>query len=134
MRKKKMRGYIFSRSFFGERVPQHIQNIILKDYCDKNNFEFLLSSTEYIKDNCHMMLKQVLKEIKSIDGILAYSLFQLPIDNKEREKLYKKILSEKKEIHFCVENLKISNISEVEKIENIWQIKKILPKCPKNLN
>ena len=25
----KLKGYIFSRSFFDERVPQHIQNIIL---------------------------------------------------------------------------------------------------------
>ena len=29
------KGYIFSRPFFGERAPQHIQNIILRDYCKK---------------------------------------------------------------------------------------------------
>ena len=30
-----VRGYIFSRSFFGERVPQHIQNIVIRDFCKK---------------------------------------------------------------------------------------------------
>lgn len=39
----KLKGYIFSRSFMGERAPQHIQNIILREYCKKNNFTFLLS-------------------------------------------------------------------------------------------
>ena len=26
----------------GERVPQHVQNIVIKDFCQKNNFNFLL--------------------------------------------------------------------------------------------
>ena len=30
MKNKKLKGYIFSRSFMGERVPQHVQNIVLK--------------------------------------------------------------------------------------------------------
>ena len=28
---KKVRGYNFSRPFMGERVPQHVQNIVIKD-------------------------------------------------------------------------------------------------------
>ena len=28
---KKVRGYIFSRSFMGERVPQHVENIVYAD-------------------------------------------------------------------------------------------------------
>ena len=34
----KLKGYIFSRPFFGERVPQNVQNIILRDYCKKKLF------------------------------------------------------------------------------------------------
>ena len=40
---KKMRGYNFSRPFMGERVPQHVQNIVIKDFFQKNGFNFLLS-------------------------------------------------------------------------------------------
>ena len=32
---KSLKGYIFSRPFYGERAPQHIQNIVNKDYCKK---------------------------------------------------------------------------------------------------
>ena len=33
---KNVKGYNFSRPFFGERVPQHVQNIVIKDFCNKN--------------------------------------------------------------------------------------------------
>ena len=64
MKKKKLRGYIFSRSFMNERAPQHVQNIVIRDYCEKNNFLYLLSSVEYAMKNCHLMLQQTLNEIK----------------------------------------------------------------------
>ena len=35
MKNKKLKGYIFSRPFMGEQVPQHVQNIVLRDYCKK---------------------------------------------------------------------------------------------------
>ena len=103
MKSKKVRGYIFSRAFMGERVPQHVQNIVIRDYCEKNNLFYLLSSVEYAMEDCHLMLEQVLNEIKLIDGIVVYSLFQLPRNEKLRLKIYKKILNSKKEMHFSVE-------------------------------
>jgi len=134
MRLKKVRGYIFSRTFMGERAPQHVQNIVIRDYCKKNRLSYLLSLTEYAMENCHLMLEQALNELKSLDGIIAYSLFQLPEDKKLRLKVYKKILKLKKEIHFSVEGLKISNQDDVKKIENIWEIKQVLPKSLKKIN
>ena len=40
----------------------------------------------------------------------------------------------KKEMHFSVEGLKISNRKEAKKIEDIWQIKQTLPNCLKTVN
>ena len=134
MKLKKVRGYNFCRPFMGERAPQHVQNIVIREYCKKNNLLYLLSSTEYAMENCHLMLGQVLDELKSIDGIVAYSLFQLPEDKNLRLKVYKKILDLKKEIHFSVEDLKITTMRDVEKIENIWQVRQTLPNCPKKIN
>ena len=133
MKKKKLRGYIFSRSLMNERAPQHVQNIVIRDYCEKNNFLYLLSSVEYVMQSCHLMLQQTLNEIKSIDGIVAYSLFQLPENKQQRLKIYKKILDLKKEIHFSVENLKIVKKKDIEKIENIWMVRQALPHCLKKL-
>ena len=41
------RGYIASGVFNGQRVPQHIQNQIVKAYCDSNGLKFVLSRAEY---------------------------------------------------------------------------------------
>ena len=128
---KIIRGYIFSRPFMNERAPQHIQNIIIRDYCVKNNLHFLLSAPEYAMDKCHNVLNRLVKNLSNIHGIVAYSLFQLPEDTDLRNNIYKKILSKKKVIYFAVENLSISNKDNCNNVENIWLIKKTLRNCLK---
>ena len=127
---KKVRGYVFSRSFLGERVPQHVQNIIIRDYCEKNNLHFLLSASEYAMQNSHLIFTLLLDELNSIDGIALYSVFQLPIETEQRELIYKKVISLDKTLHFCVEGLKISNNEEKDRIENIWLVKKAMLTIP----
>ena len=46
----------------GERAPQHVQNIVIRDYCSKNKLSYLLSSTEYAMEDSHLMMEQVLEE------------------------------------------------------------------------
>jgi len=115
----------------GERVPQHVQNIVIKDFCQKNNFNFLLSATEYSMNNSFYILNQLVNNMNGIHGIVAYSVFQMPYDNFKRDKLFKKILKKKKEIFFACENLKISNLKDIERIKKIWSLKKISYKCLK---
>jgi len=128
---KKIRGYMFSRFFMGERVPQHIQNQVIRNYCKQNKFEYLLSAVEYSMRNSTLMLNQIFNETKNLDGIGFYSLFQLPEYDIERNKFLKKILKKKKFAFFAVENIILSSLKDVERIENIWLIKKILNNCPK---
>jgi len=121
--KKNLRGYIFSRPFMTERAPQHVQNIVIRDYCQQNNFNYLLSATEYIMEECFLILNQVLNELSEIDGIVAYSLFQLPSDYSKRKIIYSKIITQEKSLHFAVEGLHISSEIDIEKIETIWNLK-----------
>ena len=72
-----IRGYIFSRSFFGERVPQHIQNIVIRDFCKKNKLNYNLSLVEYAMKDSYVMFNQIVNQINKFDGIVLYSLFQL---------------------------------------------------------
>ena len=123
---KSVRGYNFSRPFMGERVPQHVQNIVIKDFCLKNNLNFLLSATEYSMSNSFYILNQIINNLEGLHGIVAYSLFQMPYDYEKRTKIFNKILKKKKNIFFACENLKVSNKKEVKRIENIWNIKKLL--------
>ena len=128
-----VRGYIFSRPFMGERVPQHVQNIVIRDYCKKKGIQYLLSATEYAMAGSHMILQQVLDELPQLDGIVFYSLFLLPEQKKERDRVCKVILENKKTIYFAVEGLLMSNKIEHERIETIWQVRKTLPYCPQEI-
>lgn len=127
--KKRVQGYVFSRPFMGERVPQHVQNLVIRDYCERNGLHYLLSATEYAMEHCHLMLKQVLDELAEIDGIAAYSLFQLPEDANERERVYSRVLALGKTLHFAVEGLRISTEQDRDRIETLWRIQRTLPLC-----
>ena len=126
---KKLRGYVASRPFMGERSPQNIQNLVLRDYCQKIDCEYLLSGTEYAIQNSYLMLQQVIDEIPSIDGIVFYSLFQMPETQKHRLQIYDNILDKNGEIHFALEKLKITAQSEIERVENIWLVRQTMPDC-----
>ena len=129
---KKVRGYIFSREFMGERVPQFVQNLVIRDYCKKNNLTYLLSVTEHAMENSSYNLNKLLADLKDIDGVILYSLFQLPIKEEDRFKFYKKIFSVKKKIYFALENIQLDCQTAVDQIEDIWNIKKTLPLCKEN--
>ena len=126
---KKIRGYIFSRPFLHERVPQNVQNLLIREFCKKEELFYNLSASEYAMSNCYKILYQLIHELKNLDGIVAYSVFQLPEENNKRNKILKEILKKKKFFYFALENLKVSKFSDIQKIENIWLIKKTLPYC-----
>ena len=121
--RNKLKGYVFSRPFMGERVPQGVQNLFLRDYCKKNNYNFDLSSVEYCMDNSFIHLNNLLLNLKNYDGILAYSLFQMPIDPNVRKKFMLKVIKSKKSFHFAIENIVVRDTTSLQKIDDIWAIK-----------
>jgi|ERR1017187_507330 sporadic carbohydrate cluster protein (TIGR04323 family) len=127
--KNNVRGYVFSRPFMGERVPQHVQNLVIRDYCDRNGLHYLLSASEYAMQGCHLILKQVLDELPELEGIALYSLFQLPEDASERQKIYAKVLALGKTLHFAVEGLKMGSEKDRDRVETLWRIRRTLPLC-----
>tara|TARA_B100000700_G_C15006557_1_gene838819 strand:+ start:1152 stop:1556 length:405 start_codon:yes stop_codon:yes gene_type:complete len=129
--KLQLRGYIFSRPFLEERVPQHVQNIVIKNFCEQNKFNYLLSATEYAMKNSSYMLEKILYDLKKVDGIVMYSLYQLPDNQNYRKKILLKIIQLKKKLFFACEKFSISNQNDIKKIENLWLVKKTLPYCYK---
>ena len=126
---KKVRSYIFSRPFMGERVPQSVQNLVIRDYCKKHNLYFLLSATEYAMENSDLMLFKIINELDGLDGIILYSLFQLPENEERRNDVFKKLIEKKKTLIFALEGLDINNINDINEINDLWKIKKTLKNC-----
>ena len=98
----KARGYIASGEFNGNRAPQHLQNLIVKLYCDNNDLEFILSRAEYwINGSTKCQLWAGLKE--GFKNIVFYSLWQLPVDRQERHMIYKYCIENSIVLHFASE-------------------------------
>jgi len=129
--KKKYRGYIFSRSFNGERLPQSVQNLVIREFCNKNNFIFLLSKAEYTMENSYSILKYSLEELKKISGMIFYSIMMLPNDKKLRNFIYQRFIKLNKNLYFALENKKISSSKDINNIEEILMIKRTLNYCIK---
>ena len=110
----------------GERAPQHVQNIVIRDYCNKKSFNFLLSDSEYKMKNSFLILKNIVSKIKNYDLIIAYSVFQLPENEIERKKILVKIIKNKKEFHFAVEQIKVKSLKDIKVIDRLWKIKKTM--------
>jgi len=125
----RMRGYIFSREFRGERVPQSVQNLVIRDYCARGGIDYLLSATEYAMNDSCSIFKELLEKIDQVDGIVLYSMLQLPMDLNIVRGMIAQVIGKKKQIHFAVEGLAIKTIEDFKKIEQILLIKKILPSC-----
>ena len=94
---KGFRGYVSSRVFCKERVPQHVQNLVIRDYCARKAITYLLSATEYAMPSCYMMLEQTMNDLENLDGIVCYSLFQLPSDRTRRMQLFERVLEKERE-------------------------------------
>ena len=124
------RGYITSRPFLGERAPLHVQNLVIRDYVARNGLSYLLSATEYAMPGCFMMLEQVLDELASLEGIVCYSIFQLPTSTKARETVYGRVFGSGGDLHSAVEGLVIDNETDVKRIEDIWRVRQTLDRCP----
>ena len=124
------RGYIASRPILGERAPQHVQNLVVRSYAQRRGLTFLLSATEWVMDECHMVLGQVLDEIQTLDGIIAYSLFMLPADPERRAPIWRRILGTGRSFHGALEGIAVTDSAGVDRVEDLWLARTVLARCP----
>ena len=50
------------------------------------------------------------------------------------KKILRKIIKKKKEIHFAVEDFSVRKEKDIQKLQEIWLIKKTLQFCPQKIN
>ncbi len=122
--KKGYRGYIFSRKIEDNFIPQRVQNLVIKDFASRKKLFFKLSATEYKMENCFLMLNSTLKNLKSIEGMIFYSLFMLPKKNIDRKKILDKFIKKKKKLFFALEEISVTTVKDLKKINDIFNLKK----------
>lgn len=113
------RGYISSRQFRGQRVPQHIQNIVIRKYCEDRGLQYVLARAEYNFNNRYNQLWAGLEE--GMKNIVFYSICQLPECTESRKDIYDKCRVNGITLHFATE-LEMFNASSASKIEETIRI------------
>ncbi len=113
------RGYIASRAVRGQVWPQHVQNLVVRDYAQRNNLHYLLSATEYAMEACYMNLEAVLEELESIEGLIAFSLFMLPKRRERRWRIYARLFEAGAELHGALESMAIRTAQDAARFEEI---------------
>ena len=120
------RGYVFSRPIGDHRVPQHIQNLVIRDYATQRNFRYLLSGVEYRMDDSFIMLNELLDELDSTEGIILYSMFMLPHDYKHRSDIFEKVIEAKASLHAAVEGISLARADDILRWQNIFSVAQII--------
>ncbi len=116
------RGYICARMEMGRSTPQHIQQLVIRDYCAKRDMRFLLSATEYCMPGCTLILDAVLADLDALDGIVMYSLYQMPTSKNKRMAMYAALFASGCELHCAAEGHAIRNWDDANRIEDIWLV------------
>jgi sporadic carbohydrate cluster protein (TIGR04323 family) len=126
----KAKGYISSRPLKnGIMYDQSIQNLVIRNYCERNNYFFLLSSTEYIMKDCYKMLNQVIYDYNDYDCIIFFSYQQLPkLDEIKND--FTNLLKKKKFVCFAYENVKVKSILEFNDLIHEIKISNLLKFSP----
>ena len=67
--------------------------------------------------------------LSDLNGLVAYSLFQLTENEDRRQSIYHNVLQQTKSLHFAVEGLHTNTAHEPERIDTLWRIRQTLPNC-----
>jgi sporadic carbohydrate cluster protein (TIGR04323 family) len=127
---KGYRGYCTHNAFGEYRMPIPAQNIIYRDYANKNELHFKLSVNELFFPECFLNLYSLLDELDQLKGVLMCSIFMLPKQVVERQKIYQRFLESECELHFVLESLVIRIAPDVETLEDLFRLREELSVCP----
>ncbi len=124
------RGYIASLPVRGQDIPHQVQNMVVRDYCRRNDLLFLLSATEYSISNCFMMLNELMNSLDGYAGIVLFSQFQLPQKRSDRHEIYRRIIDTGVELHAALENSVVQNETDLASFEDTILVANALPFAP----
>lgn len=120
-------GYLSSRRFYDERVPQHIQGSILRSFCNANNLKYSFGVVEYSFDNCFLMLEDLVNTTFR-SSIVVYSVWQFPREYQLRSVVCEKIAEKQIDLFFAVENISNNNLSAKDfqnKLDLLFDLKSL---------
>jgi sporadic carbohydrate cluster protein (TIGR04323 family) len=72
----------------------------------------------------YMILEDLLDELPRLNGIICYSIFMLPPDERRRREVYDRVLREGCNLHAAVEEIAIASNDDIQAVEDILLVNK----------
>ena len=124
--KRKYFSYIMNRKFGDYYLPTRYQYVILRDYYQKINEDFILPQGEPVFSSTKIRLRTLVKNLKAKEGLILLSIYQWPEKKEIRDNLVKELIKKKIELHFIFEGLIVKNVGEFQKIKDILKFNKFV--------
>lgn len=125
LNRKGFRGYMGARMSMERSTPQHIQQMVMREYCKARGMAYLLAATEYRMPGCTMMLDAVLHEVDHIEGIVMYSLCLFPESRARRMSMYTVLIDKGCTLHTAVEGIVIRTMEDAMRVEESWLVHEV---------
>ena len=120
----KLAGYVTNKEFNEKLIPVPYQNMILRNYCNDNNYDYILPYGELIFKNNFSQLTTLISTLDKNTAIICCSIYMLP-NNTLLKSILKKINNKKTFIYFIYEDIYLSKKKDLENINLNFNLKKI---------
>jgi sporadic carbohydrate cluster protein (TIGR04323 family) len=124
--RKGFRGYMGARMSMQRSTPQHIQQMVMREYCKSRNMSYLLAATEYCMPGCTMILDAVLDELDHIEGIVMFSLALFPRVRAKREEMYRRLFEKGCTLHLAAEGIAIRTPEDAAHVEESMLVQEVM--------
>jgi sporadic carbohydrate cluster protein (TIGR04323 family) len=103
-------------------IPVHLQRYMLVDYCNKKNLKFDYELFD-LEDMVHLPTLWHLVEKRDCN-IIMYSIFALPEEENDRDRMLDTVVKRGSVIHFVNEDLQLTNADDLKTIKKYLEFSK----------
>jgi sporadic carbohydrate cluster protein (TIGR04323 family) len=128
--RKGYRGYVTSRPFGGYSIPVPVQSLVLRDYCQRKDFVYVLPVNENIFPHSYLVLEGMIQNLAAFEGVLMCSMHMMPQRASRRRAVFDAILGQGCSVHFVLEGLVIAQPADVAQVEELIQFAQIAGHAP----
>jgi sporadic carbohydrate cluster protein (TIGR04323 family) len=128
--KKGYRGYVTSRPFGGYSFPVPVQSLVLRDYCTRKGFIYVLPVNENIFPHSYLVLEGMIRDLSRYEGIVMCSMHMMPQRPERRRAIFDTVLGQGCSIHFVLEGLVVARPADVDHVEELIQFAQMAAQAP----
>ncbi len=117
--KKGYRGYVTSRPFGGYVIPVPVQSLVLRDYCQRKGYVYVLPVNENSFPHSYLVLEGMIQNLSDFSGVLMCSMHMLPQLSARRRAIFDTILRQGGSVHLVLEGIVVERSEDIDKLEEL---------------